>query len=981
MQPDNGRGMRKSHSVTFSVDELASSDGGQPSSSKPTKLRYSQLFKSIAGSVGGSEVSPTPIPQFSFDSSAQPAKPAMKHATGSGSSNSHVRSTDMYPSVLDSPTHPAPPQGYNSQEQHYALHAGPQTHGGLALSSALGAQTIPPSCPPALPPVVASPGSYLLPHQLLTTTGNVLAGQEPDAPRVPREGSPSAASADVTVQLSTMGSENVAAGIKAYHSDVSARDQNSTADEAQGWQQQQQPAPELNPHDAVVNWQTHPGTTAGGGGHGSSGGAGGGGAGGGPCDDDNASSGLIIPPGCQAPLPTFSSQLTPRAVVVGLMVGMAFVLLTMRLALVTGMAFNLQVAIAGCCWAVLRLYTLLLGRDMACIPPITAQEVAVAASAALAVASSSAAGGFGTLLLALQQPLAQRVGEAVPGNLPSLVWTFEYWKLVCWLLMVGLGGALLMLPFRRILFSRPSMTFATGAAAGQLINTLHTPAMSYHGHKQALNYTWNFDFELSFVGLGLIAPVSVAWSMIVGGIISWGLLWPVFSGKQGSWFPAGLAEWDTRGVYGYYLAGALGLLLADAAYHMVRGVVTTVVSYLPEHEASTCCSSERATAAQDGLEEQYDPSAYELAKRKKKKSKHAWKREALRIIETDTLSDASALQFSLAAMERALRQHIFMAEGGLASWLGILGFVVCMAAAVGGLPTLFSPNNGFVAGGGDRGNASGELVVYYVLVAAVMAAFAALANARGAGVTDVNMADVYAKLGIMVFAGWAGQGVGSVGTGLACSGLLLGSSTAALNALYAWRTGFMTMASPVAVFISHIVGLVAGAAFAPLAWLLYAHVAGGAGSSTAGGLLSAADGFFASPLASVFRSTAAIATGGVSTLPTHCLWVGLGAVVVAIGLNILRDTLPVQARGLIPIPAAIGVVCLSGASIAVDLAVGAVARIFWRWRYPRSAEAYSLSVGTALIAGPGLFAVAKGILAAFAVQPPICMSFSLAPAV
>lgn len=97
-------------------NEVSSRTGGQPSSSKPAKMRYSQLFKSIAGIVGGSEVSPTPIPQFAFDSSAQPAKPAMKHATGSGSSNNHNRSTDMYPSVLDSPTHTAPVQGYNNRQ-------------------------------------------------------------------------------------------------------------------------------------------------------------------------------------------------------------------------------------------------------------------------------------------------------------------------------------------------------------------------------------------------------------------------------------------------------------------------------------------------------------------------------------------------------------------------------------------------------------------------------------------------------------------------------------------------------------------------------------------------------------------------------------------------------------------------------------------------------------------------------------------------
>lgn len=34
---------------------------------------------------------------------------------------------------------------------------------------------------------------------------------------------------------------------------------------------------------------------------------------------------------------------------------------------------------------------------------------------------------------------------------------------------------------------------------------------------QALSYTWNFDFQLPFVGLGILAPVSVAWSLVVGG--------------------------------------------------------------------------------------------------------------------------------------------------------------------------------------------------------------------------------------------------------------------------------------------------------------------------------------------------------------------------------------------------------------------------------------------------------------------------------
>jgi hypothetical protein len=172
---------------------------------------------------------------------------------------------------------------------------------------------------------------------------------------------------------------------------------------------------------------------------------------------------VIIPPGSQTPLPPFWSQLTLRAVLVGLLVGCVFLLLTMRLQLAAGLALNLQVTIAGACWALLRGYTLLLGRDCGCIPALNAQEVSVAAAAALAVASTAGAGGFGSVLLAIQEPAARRVGSSVAGNLPSVVWSLAYGKLLCYLLLVVLAGALLMLAFRKPLFASPAMTFATGA--------------------------------------------------------------------------------------------------------------------------------------------------------------------------------------------------------------------------------------------------------------------------------------------------------------------------------------------------------------------------------------------------------------------------------------------------------------------------------------------------------------------------------------
>lgn len=50
---------------------------------------------------------------------------------------------------------------------------------------------------------------------------------------------------------------------------------------------------------------------------------------------------------------------------------------------------------------------------------------------------------------------------------------------------------------------------------------------------------WWFCAQLSLCGLGIIAPLSVAWSLVVGAVLSWGLLWPVLSSREGVWFPSG----------------------------------------------------------------------------------------------------------------------------------------------------------------------------------------------------------------------------------------------------------------------------------------------------------------------------------------------------------------------------------------------------------------------------------------------------------
>lgn len=44
-------------------------------------------------------------------------------------------------------------------------------------------------------------------------------------------------------------------------------------------------------------------------------------------------------------------------------------------------------------------------------------------------------------------------------------------------------------------------------------------------------------------------------SMLVGAILSWGLMWPLIERRAGDWYPAGLDSHDFQGLFGYKVRG------------------------------------------------------------------------------------------------------------------------------------------------------------------------------------------------------------------------------------------------------------------------------------------------------------------------------------------------------------------------------------------------------------------------------------------
>lgn len=60
-----------------------------------------------------------------------------------------------------------------------------------------------------------------------------------------------------------------------------------------------------------------------------------------------------------------------------------------------------------------------------------------------------------------------------------------------------------------------------------------------------------FDFSLTYVGTGMICPHIVNLSMLLGAVVSWGLLWPLTEKQKGHWFPANIPENSMKSLNGY----------------------------------------------------------------------------------------------------------------------------------------------------------------------------------------------------------------------------------------------------------------------------------------------------------------------------------------------------------------------------------------------------------------------------------------------
>lgn len=291
----------------------------------------------------------------------------------------------------------------------------------------------------------------------------------------------------------------------------------------------------------------------------------------------------------------------------------------------------------------------------------------------------------------------------------------------------------------------------------------------------------------------------------------------------------------------------------------------------------------------------------------------------------------------------------FFLKDELPSWIAFAGYITIAVISSATIPLIFH-----------------QLKWYYIVVLYIFAPALGFCNAYGCGLTNWSMAATYGKLAIFVVGAWAGAAHGGVLAGLAACGVMMNIVSTASDLTQDFKTGYLTLASPRAMFVSQIIGTAMGCVITPCVfWLFY----------KAFDDLGHHDSPYPAPYALMYRNIAILGVEGFSSLPKHCLALCCLFFVVALVVNAVRDGVGEKWARFIPIPMAMALPFYLGGYFAIDMCVGSLILFVWERVDKAQADAFAPAVASGLICGDGIWTLPSSLLGLAGVKPPICMKF------
>lgn len=493
-------------------------------------------------------------------------------------------------------------------------------------------------------------------------------------------------------------------------------------------------------------------------------------------------------------VPSWRKQLTMRAFVVSFVLSVLFTFIVMKLNLTTGIIPSLNVSAGLLGFFFVKTWTKFLEKSRILRQPFTRQENTVIQTCVVASSGIAFSGGFGSYLFGMSDRIAIQSGDTNLGykNL-SLTWIIGF------LFVVSFLGLFSVVPLRKIMIIDFKLTYPSGTATAYLINSFHTTEGAKLAKKQvrtlgkffsfsfvwgffqwfftagdncgftsfptfglkAYEYRFYFDFSAIYVGVGMICPYIVNISVLLGGILSWGLMWPLIEKRKGDWYSADLSPTSLHGLQGYKVFISIAMILGDGLYNFCKVLSRTLAGLFYQVRM-------RNAGSDLPVAENSSPETAKLS------------------------------------YDNQHRTRLFLKDQ-IPTWFAISGYVTIAIVSIIVLPHIFH-----------------QLKWYYVLVIYLFAPTLAFCNAYGCGLTDWSLASAYGKLAIFTIGAWAGSSHGGVLAGLAACGVMMNIVSTASDLTQDFKTGYLTLASPRSMFVSQVIGTAMGCVVSPCVfWLFY----------------------------------------------------------------------------------------------------------------------------------------------------------------
>ncbi|XP_047974469.1 metal-nicotianamine transporter YSL1-like [Salvia hispanica] len=309
-------------------------------------------------------------------------------------------------------------------------------------------------------------------------------------------------------------------------------------------------------------------------------------------------------------------QLTLRGLVASVVIGSIFSIIAMKITLTIGITPHFNVSAALLAFIFIRTWTKVLAKLGIASAPFTKQENTMIQTCSVACYSIALGGGFASYLLAMNRKMFELSGGlSVAGNSPSSIKQPGIGWMTAFLFLVCFVGLFVLIPLRKILIIDYKLTFPSGLATAVLINGFHGRGdkmakkqvngfiKSFAGSfvwgffqwfytatdncgfsqfptfgLQAKKQTFYFDFSLTYVGTGMICSHAVNLSLLLGAVVSYGLMWPLIHQRKGDWFPADIPESSMKSLMGYKAFIPIALLLGDGLYNFVKILGITFIN-------------------------------------------------------------------------------------------------------------------------------------------------------------------------------------------------------------------------------------------------------------------------------------------------------------------------------------------------------------------------------------------------------------------